>query len=389
MALKREEIFQKEPSKEESTYHAAVSLMDAVDCVERFEREVSALRDAAALFESLGDYQDAKQRRKDCLGRADEAEVEGCRKTFNVGMKKKEKASTKTDYVDAIEEFRRLRKYEPYQDKIKQEIRECKQQIKRIETLNAYKRRAVALLVLALICLGLSQTPVFPVAKGVVHYFRGEYRAALNCYQAAEHLPGVSRLRRSAYYKVAEKAAEKGQDKKAMKCYREAWTYSDAPDKTARLEKKIIEKAEVGDAVIFGPRHWTVLSRDGDAVLLLSQRTIVDKMFDKDGKSWEKSTIRQWLCASVSNGSYLKQEQEMMLPMDDENQDDMQEYVFLLSQEEYLKYQSLIPLTEKAWWLRDNVIERKHAKCVSEDQILTVPSDLENGVRLAVWISVK
>ncbi len=33
MALKKEEIFQKKPSKEESTYHAAVSLMDAVDCV--------------------------------------------------------------------------------------------------------------------------------------------------------------------------------------------------------------------------------------------------------------------------------------------------------------------------------------------------------------------
>ena len=155
------------------------------------------------------------------------------------------------------------------------------------------------------------------------------------------------------------------------------------------LEKKLIAQAEPGNTVFFGPRRWTVLSRDGDEVLLLSKRTIADKMFDKDGKSWEESTIRQWLRASVSNGSYLKQEQEMMLPVDDENKDDIQEYVFLLSQEEYLKYQSLIPLTEKAWWLRDNVIERKHAKCVLEDQILIVPGDLKNGVRLAVWISVK
>ena len=107
MALKKEEIFRKKPSKEESTYHAAVSLMDAVDCVERFERKVDALRDAAALFESLGDYQDAKQRREDCLERADEVETEGCRKTFALGMKKKKKASTKSDYIDAIEEFRR------------------------------------------------------------------------------------------------------------------------------------------------------------------------------------------------------------------------------------------------------------------------------------------
>ena len=389
MALKKEEIFRKKPSKEESTYHAAVSLMDAVDCVERFECKVDALRDAAALFESLGDYQDAKQRREDCLERADEVETEGCRKTFALGMKKKKKALTKSDYIDAIEEFRRLREYEPYQNKIKQEIQECKQKIKRIETLRAYKRRAIALLVLILICLGLSQTPVFPLAKGAVHYFRGEYQAALNCYQVAEHLPGVNKLKRAAYYKLAKKIEQKGKDKKAMQCYRQAWYYSDAPEKTVSLEKKLIAQAEPGNTVFFGPRRWTVLSRDGDAVLLLSKRTIADKMFDKDGKSWEESTIRQWLRASVSNGSYLKQEQEMMLPVDDENKDDIQEYVFLLSQEEYLKYQSLIPLTEKAWWLRDNVIERKHAKCVLEDQILIVPGNLKNGVRLAVWISVK
>lgn len=389
MALKREEIFRKEPSKEELTYRAAVSLMDAVDCVERFEREEGALRDAAALFESLGDYQDAKQRREDCLKRADEVEAEGCRKTFAEGMEKKEKASTKSDYMDAIEEFRRLRKYESYQDKAKQEIRKCRQEIKHIETMRVYKRRAIALLILILICLGLSRTPVYSVARGVVDYFQGEYRDALNDYKFAEHLPGVNRLKRAAYYKLAKEAEQEGKDEKAMQYYRQAWHYSDAPEKTVNLEKKLIAEAEPGHIVRFGPRRWMVLAQDGDAVLLLSRKMVTERMFDQDGDSWEGSGIRHWLHKYTSNGHYLKQEQEMMLPVENENQDDVQEYAFLLSEEEYLKYQTLIPPTDGAWWLRDNVIERKHAKCVLEDQILIAPGDMRNGVRPAVWISTK
>lgn len=388
MALKKEEIFQEKPSKEESTYHAAVSLMDAVDCVERFERKVDALRDAAALFETLGDYQDAKQYREDCLERADEMEAEGCRKTFALGQKKKKRASTKSDYVDAIEEFRRLRGYEPYQNKIKPEIQECKQQIKRLETLRAYKRSAIVLLVLVLICLGLSQTPVYPLAKGVVHYFRGEYQAALNCYQAAEHLPGVNKLKRAAYYKQAEEIEQKGKDKKAMRCYREAWYYSDAPEKTVRLEKKLLTQAEPGDTVFFGPRRWTLLSREGDAVLLLSRSSIRNRIFDANGNRWEESSLKKWMTASALDGRYLKQERAIMRIVD-ETHKGFPEYEFLLSEEEYRKYQSLIPFDEDDWWLRDEVIERNHAKCVTEDQVVKAPEDMKRGVRPAVWISIK
>ncbi len=215
MALKKEEIFQKKPSKEESTYQAAISLMDAVDCVGRFERKVDALRDAAAMFDRLGDYQDAKQRKEDCLEEADEAEEQGCRGVFALGMKKKEKATTKSNYIDAMEEFRRLRDYEPYQKKVQKEIQECKQQVKRIETRAAYKRCMIILLILAVLFAGLSQTPVFPVAKGIVCYIGGEYEEALKYYKEAEYLPGVDDLMQSAYNKLEkEKQSETPPDRK-------------------------------------------------------------------------------------------------------------------------------------------------------------------------------
>ena len=62
MALSKEDIFKTGPSPEEEKYNTAVELMDAIDCVERFERAVTSLRSAAAMFEELGDYEDARKR---------------------------------------------------------------------------------------------------------------------------------------------------------------------------------------------------------------------------------------------------------------------------------------------------------------------------------------
>lgn len=389
MALKKEEIFKKKPSKEETTYHSAVDLMNAVECVERFERKVDALRDAAARFDQLGDYQDARQRRDDCLEMADEEEEKGCHDTYELAMHKKEAASTKSHYIDAIEEFRRLRAYEPYREKAKKEIQACKGQIRRLETIAAYKRRGIAFLVLVLVAAGLMQTPVYPVAKGIVHRFRGEYQAALNCYVEAENIPGVGKLQRACYYKLAEQADEAGKVKKAMKLYRLAWYYSDAPEHTARLEKELLRQANIGDTVSFGGRNWTVLEHQEDQLLLFAKSAPQFHPFDKNGgATWEKSTLKAWMDQSFLGGSFMTLEKEMV-EYQQQDEDAGTEKAFLLSYEEYQQYQNLIPEIQNRWWLRDNVIERNHAKCVMGDQILTIPADTKKiGVRPAMWVSV-
>lgn len=388
MALKKEEIFQEKPSKEETIYTSAVDLMNAVDCLERFEREVDALRDAAERFERLGDYKEAKQFRADCLERADEAEEKGCRDTYERALHKKEEAVTKSGYVDAIEEFRRLRAYEPYQSKAKQEIRECKEKIRHLETLAIYKRRGLAFLILVLVAAALSQTPLYPVAKGVVHRYRGEYRAALNCYSEGANIPGVGKLQRDCYYKLAEQAENKGQDKKAMKLYRMAWNRLDAAEKTAALEKKLLQQAEDGDKVSFGGRNWIVLEQRNDKVLLLAASAPQFKKFDKNGGAdWEDSTLKQWLDTSFLGETYSGQERDMVLPLEEAASDSV-EKAFVLAEKEYRKYKDLIPEIENRWWLRDAAIQRNHVKCIVGDEVLAIPSNTKKtGVRPAMWIT--
>ena len=68
LAKKKEKL-----SKEESLYRSAVSLMEAVDCVRRFEREVSSLEDAAKKFDKLGNYKDSAERKEICIKAAQDA----------------------------------------------------------------------------------------------------------------------------------------------------------------------------------------------------------------------------------------------------------------------------------------------------------------------------
>lgn len=387
MALKKEEIFQEKPSKEETIYASAMSLMNAVDCLERFEQEVDALRDAAERFEQLGDYKDAKQYRIDCLELADEAEEKGCQRTYELAIRKKNEAVTKSDYVDAMEEFRRLRSYEPYRAKAKQEIQHCKERIRHLETIAAYKRRGLVFLTLLVIAAALTQTPLYPVAKGVVHRFRGEYRAALNCYAEAEHIPGVGKLQRYCYYQLAVKAEGHGQEKKAMKLYRLAGNHQDAAEHTAALEKKLLQQAVVGDKVPFGGRNWIVLEKQSDRVMMQTASAPQFKKFDQDGALWEDSSLKSWLDNSFLSQDYSEQEQEMVLQTDTKGQDSMDK-VFLLSEREYRKYRDLIPEIQNRWWLCDNTIEPNHAKCVLGSEILTVPADTKKiGVRPVMWVT--
>ena len=106
MALSKEDIFKTGPSPEEEKYNTAVELMDAIDCVERFERAVTSLRSAAAMFEELGDYEDARKRRKQCADKADQIEREGCEKTLQTAKDMYDKAKTKSDYIAANSEYR-------------------------------------------------------------------------------------------------------------------------------------------------------------------------------------------------------------------------------------------------------------------------------------------
>lgn len=164
--MPREPVKKKEKlSKEESLYRSAVSLMEAVDCVSRFDMIAYSLNDSAKMFEKLGNYKDAIERRKKCLEDAEIAVDSGTSEVFNTAIKKFENAKNKSDFADIIEDFKLVRKFNYKKEECNKNIQRCKKRIKKIETIAACKRYAIIFCILAVLIVIFINTPFFPLFK--------------------------------------------------------------------------------------------------------------------------------------------------------------------------------------------------------------------------------
>jgi len=235
-----EELFKKKISKEEKLYMEAVNLQKAVTCILRFERKVDALNSAAKKFESLGNYRDAKIRMQACREEADAVDTRGAKETYRLALRKKEAAKNKSDYADAIEEFRRLRKRDGYRDRVKEQIQFCKKEIARIESRAAWIRRFTLLAVLVAVLVIFLRTPGYPFVKGFVHQQMGEYEAALVDYREASVIPWTKDLKASCHYKLGMEKLEAGEKERALKHFRKAGKLKAARKKAKELEHELL-----------------------------------------------------------------------------------------------------------------------------------------------------
>lgn len=89
-------------------------------------------------------------------------------------------------------------------DKAEAGDKACHAGIRKIETRKVYKRRAIALAVIVVICTVIMVTPLSYIVKGFGHKMLGDYKAAINSYDQVEYLPGVGKMKKSCYYKIAK-----------------------------------------------------------------------------------------------------------------------------------------------------------------------------------------
>ena len=290
--------------------------MDAIDCVERFERAVTSLRSAAAMFEELGDYEDARKRRKQCADKADQIEREGCEKTLQTAKDMYDKAKTKSDYIAANSEYRRLKKFAAYADKAEAGDKACHAGIRKIETRKVYKRRAIALAVIVVICTVIMVTPLSYIVKGFGHKMLGDYKAAINSYDQVEYLPGVGKMKRSCYYKIAKKYDDDNHHKKAMKVYRLAGAYADAEHRTTRYQKRFMRKAEIGTKVYYAGMRWMVLDKallGEKAMLIRSTPLSKDELpSGKEGENLKGKKLTEFLNGKFTSANFSDREKVMM-----------------------------------------------------------------------------
>lgn len=145
--------------------------MEAVDCVSRFDVVVSSLNDAAKKFEKLGDYKDSVFRREKCLNDAKDMAVNGAAEVFKTAVEKLGNAKTKSDFIDAAQDFKLVRKFDYKREECNKNIQYCQKRIRRIETIAVFRRYIIVICVLAIFTVIFINTPLFPLLQKLLSKF--------------------------------------------------------------------------------------------------------------------------------------------------------------------------------------------------------------------------
>ncbi len=377
-------------SKEENLYRSAVSLMEAVDCISRFERVVYSLNDAANKFDKLGIYKDSPERGEKCRKDAEETARRGAEEAYATAVDKLGKAKDKSSFADAIEDFKRAKKFGHNIEECDNNIQICKNGIKKAETRAMFKRQGIMLCVVLVLVLIFINTPFYPLVKGIYYQSRGEYKTAIGLYKKSGGILVGNGNMKECYYYIAERHNKEGSYKKALANYKKAQNKFDAEEKAFGIEKKIIGEAVPGDIVKYGDKKWIILSKTERQVLLFEKKASIKKKFDKDGKSaWHGSSLCNWL-----NRSFIKEfshyERSAMAGQGMINEND-REIVSILDKVKYEKYKNIIKDTNKSYWLKDSGKSDGNVCYVKEDASTSEAHSDENSisVRSSLWVVFK
>lgn len=401
-----------ETAREANIYKAAAELEEAADCVLRFERKVAAYRNAGKKFQSVSGYMDSDKRAEHCLHQADLAEQEGIAETFDLGKKKEQEARTKSDFIDAIAEYKRVWKKERYAREAKEHIDACKEAIMRLEARSVWKKRLTALAVLAVLVLIFVNTDAYPFAKGMIHQATGDYKVSIANFKEGMGVPWAQGKMKKSYLYLGQEYLKKGNEKAALRAFRKAGNALEAPEEAAKLEQKILAAAEPGEVVRFGEGRWLVLDRKKDRVLMVYEKKGTRMVYSQEETDcWEDTKVYRWLNTVFANEVLTGAEREISFASS--QGDTAGEYATLLTlaeKEKYGKYLGYvllealdsqqegnetsgeIPYTYKYnWWLKDMGLSSMGASYVDREGIVrqTYVNSMTNCVRPAIWVKVE
>ena len=151
--------------------------------------------------------------------------------------------------------------------------------------------------------------------------------------------------------------------------------------------KKKYQKPEIGKAIEVAGIKWLVLDKLEKGYLVISDEFYGEsREFDTDCNNWDSSDLRQKLNTelrrkieeAVGEGGLLKFTRDL-LSMDGQTEyGSCEDYVSIISVDEYRKYRKLLPNTGEWWW----TLTPDSTKCNDDTSYIRVVSpsgDFGNG----------
>ena len=192
-------------------------------------------------------------------------------------------------------------------------------------------------------------------------------------------------------YGIAEDAYKNQQYVEAIKVYEELGDYKDSKDKI----EHIYNMSATGGKIYFGvyenkPIPWKILHTDKEKMLLITEYPIETLAYHNELKNitWETSSIRQWLNDDFLNEFSDEQKNRLLVSV----AKDINDNVFLLSQEEFEQYSSAAAteLTSD-WWLRTKTDAGMMFVSGETGELNTYGNGVVHalGVRPCVWVTLR
>lgn len=205
-------------------------------------------------------------------------------------------------------------------------------------------------------------------------------------------------------YEFANKCLKDKNYTTAIKMYRFLEDYKDSEDKLSTAELKLINHSAIGTNVLYGGYHWLIAEKSGSKVLLVKSLPINGFAYNDEDTdiTWHDCSLRSYLNGEFLDETFTSEMQKHIVDTNISVSDNKQyntsggdstiDKVFLLSANEFERYQDILSNYMRDCWLIDPGMTQSSAQFISYGQVMERGYSVTNTnihIRPALWISVK
>ncbi len=256
-----------------------------------------------------------------------------------------------------------------------------------------------------------------------------QYNRAIEIFEELGDYKDSAQLINETYYKKAMSLYEQDNAAGALDVLKNL-NSEESKNKIKEIKSEIINKAGIGDTIIFGEYEqdgdkdngreyieWEVLDIEENRLLIISKYCLdVQKYNDTSEESdWKSSSIRSWLNGRFAANAFDSEDPAKVvitnlysISNSDEEDQITNDRIFLLGSEDVEKYypqkeDRMCQASENlinsnlyidgngncSWWLRDGITEDSYSALIidSSGEIMESMYELSNAIRPVMWIT--
>ena len=266
---------------QESLYKKAVAKMDADSVIVQHQYKIDNDLLAASMFDSVGEYLDARELAEECRRRAKQAAVDEKVYVYDTALRREKEAGDVSEWEKVAEAFGSLGDYRDAPAHVKT----AQNKIRRMQ--GAARNKKIAFLAV-IVCLAAG----FCIGhfSGFTRYMLGYAYMKAGIYASAETIFGNM----PGFLKADE--------------YKE------------RCEEMRVVTAKLGTEVAYGEYRWKILAIDGPVYTMIGSNIgeghpFWHVPFDEEGRAvtWKDSSLRAWLNGEIMETIFNEEERSHLL----------------------------------------------------------------------------